>query len=256
MVNSSRILLIIFIFCYFSQAQVVKRDEKVRFSFGLTEFTSGRMNDLLSDLEQAARANTFVLPISSFDVHLIFQLDYEKALGSGYYYMFGLQYGQEVVSGDSSDRRNQIEQGLDYSLTLLQASASIVRYFPLHVLQKGAISVVVGAGLELMYANADLLYVYYHLPVQYQKIDFVRSGFMPGVRGLVGLEAPMTPSILLQLRSGFSYIPGGRLTGKVKSENLDTPTDARVPIDPDVLINNDNYNFGQLWLTFGLAYFF
>jgi hypothetical protein len=243
--------------CYgVTQAQVIRSDEKIRFSFGLATFTGEQINNLLQDLDRVTTENGLRLPASSFGDHLVYQLDYESNLWDRIYYLFSIRYSKESVQKESNDINNQIYQGLNYTLTMVQGSASLLYHFPVYNLNTGSLDLVTGAGLELLYADANLLYIYSQLPVKYQKIEFLRTGFISGGRIFVGLEIPFIPSTFLQLQTGYSLLPGKKLTGQVKSANLDIPVGALEPINPDVFVRNDTYNLSQLWLIFGLAYFF
>jgi hypothetical protein len=92
--------------------------------------------------------------------------------------------------------------------------------------------------------------------VEYQKIKFLRTGYISGARVFLGLEVPLIPSIFLELKTDYCLLPEKKLAGKVKSANLEVPVGAFEPINPDVLIRDDKYNLSQLGLLFGLAYYF
>jgi len=256
MKKSYTILIVILIGCYFTQIQAAKRDEKVRFSFGLAAFSMEQVNKLLADLDWATTENGFSLSPSRFKYHFLLQLDYEHDLGRRYSYLFTLQYSRAVVHRVNEDLNNGIYQGLDYFLKMLQGSLSLVRRFPVYKLNQGSLDIVTGAGLELVYTHADFLYVYSQLPLTYQKIDFLRTGYVGGAKIFIGLEVPLIPSIFLELQTGYSYLPEQRLTGKINSANLEVAEDALEPINPDVLIRNNKYNLSRFWLLFGGAYYF
>jgi len=254
--NATKILFVILVSNCFTQAQVVRQDEKVRFGFGLSKFTSNQVNLLLRKIEKITLENGLLLPSSDFDDHFVWYLDYESSLWSRYSYLLSVQFNQETVDALSSDLPNQIYQEMKYKIILIQGSASLVRYFPLKTLKQGSLDLVLGGGVELVYAHADLSYLYSQLPLESQRIKFLRTGFILGARIFLGIQVPLIPSVLLQLRSGYSLIPEEKLAGNVKSANLEEPVSAMEPIDPGVFIVNNKYAFSQLWLTFGMAYFF
>lgn len=254
--NATRFFFILLVGVGFTHAQVVRHHEKVRFGFGVSAFTSDQINQLLRGIEQVTLENGLLLPVSDFDDHVTWYLEYESNFWNRYSYLISMQYHQETVNGFSDNLLNQISQQLSYKIILIEGSASLVRNFPLKTFQQGSLDLVVGAGVDLVYAHADLSYFYQQLPVVSQQIEFLRSGIILGARIFLGLQVPVIPSLLLQLRSGYSMIPEKELAGNVKSSNLEKPVGAMEPIDPGVFIENNSYALSQLWITFGMAYCF
>jgi hypothetical protein len=251
-----RIYIILLFYACSSQAQFIVANEKIRFGFGVSKFTSGINNVIIYDMENLTGENGFPLPISKFNDHAQFYLDYERTVYGKWSFMLSLGYAREVVSGSSLDLFNHVEQYLEYTLNMLQLSVSLVHKYTIFTLQKGNIDIIGGGGWEVVSAAADWSYVFDQMPLRYQSIKFLRSGFNSGGRLFLGLEAPLIPAFLLQLRAGYSYMPEVKLAGEIKSSNLQQPAGATEPIDPQILSADSRYNFSQVWLTFGMAYFF
>ena len=237
-------------------AQKEKRDEKIRIGFGISQFSSERANELVNEITRATSASLLELPVSGFDDHITFYFEYESRIWSELFYVLGLHYHRELVTGSSFDELNYMSQGLNYEITFVESNGSLNYYYPVFPLRGGMASLFAGAGLDLVYVNADFSYFFNQMPLRQQRTSFLRTGFIWGGTIYTGIEIPFIPAIRIQLKTGYSFKPYKKLAGGIDDQFYNPTGNPAKPLSVSVLEQYPKYDLSQIWVKVGVGVFF
>ncbi len=248
--------MFLFVFTSVTQAQFIKKEDRIRFGFGVSTLTSESINDLVDGvLEETGKIGP-ALEVHRFKDHITYFIEYEHEYNNTFSYLINLQYHGDIVSGAKFDQAVKTEQGMNYEFDLLEGGFNLVGYFPLFNIKTTQIYMIFAAGPDLTYTRLKSFYFMYQPGLYQQKIYSEKQGVIFGGRLFTGVDIPFVESLYLQLRVGYNYRPKRTLHSEV-TEKIELDRDgAGSKLDPEIFNGYNTIDFSQVWGSFNIAYRF
>jgi len=236
--------------------QIIVKNELIRFGFGVSSMANDNFNDLIDIVEDASALIGPEIPMTRFNDHITFFLDYENELGDDFSYLLRFQYHSDITSGSNYDADQKIEQGMNYEFQLFEAGIDLVYYIPFITIGNTQTRFMFAAGPDLSYVEIESYYFFDQRPVYLQVLEMRRNNMIFGARFFIGVDIPFVESFNLQLRAGYNFRAEKTIPGEVDEIVYDDSGKENSMMDPLIFEDNNKYDFSQYWVTFAFAYRF
>jgi len=130
MIRVTYLLLFILLFVSGISAQIIVKDELIRFGFGISTMANDNINALIDAVEDESEQIGPAISMTRFKDHITFFLEYENELTSDFSYLLRFQYHSDAASGSNYDADLKIEQGMNYEFQLFEAGIDLAYYIP------------------------------------------------------------------------------------------------------------------------------
>ena len=252
------IFIPLFLLLYISvnYAQFTKKEDRIRFGFGVSTLTDESINALVDGVFEETGKIGPALETNRFSDHITYFMEYEHEYNHTFSYLINLQYHGDIVSGSKFDQTVKTEQGMNYEFDLVEGGFNLVGYFPLFKIKTTQINAIIAGGPDLTYTLVKSFYFMYQPGLYQQKIYSEKQGMIFGGRIFTGVDIPFVESLFLQLRVGYNYRPKRTMHSEV-TEKIELDRDeAGSKLDPEIFNRYNSIDFSQVWGSFNIAYRF
>jgi hypothetical protein len=246
----------IIVSCDFLRAQIIIRDEYVRFGAGISTLATNQIDNLINEIEKETAKLGPGVTVAPFNENLVIFLEYESVLAGDFLYQFYIQYTGNKIDAENTDVLNKIDQGLRFEYDIYQAGLTITYDLPIFKISTTQTSLRFGAGLDISFAEFESFYYFDQRPAFVQTLKTKRNSGIVGGRFFIAWHIPYVESLSLQLRVGYDLRATRKMPGETEEFTRENLTNDRDLMDPEVFDSFDSFNLSQMWVTFSMAYLF
>jgi len=249
-------VIIILVFISELPAQLVTKEEKIRFGIGIAGLSSKQIDQMIDGIEEEVAQLGPEINVNPFKENITYFFEYSHEMGAGFAYQLNIQYSSDKTRDENTEIQEQITQGMLFEYNIYELSLDLVYYLPLFKISTSQTSLVFAAGPDLTYVETLSLYYLNQQPAFAQSIRCKRGGGVAGARFFLGWNIPYVESFSMQFRFGYTYRPQIQLPSETEELLIENTHTGRERMDPAYFESFDTYNLSQWWLTFSMAYSF